>query len=133
MVALPGSHEFATRPALELRELANETFILYPRAVRPGLADAVITACEQAGFTPRIEQFAPQLSSTVNLVAAGLGVSIVPKSMQHLQAHAVAYLPLAGNPLQAFLGIAHRTDETSPVVLKFVEAAMSKGAQQRPG
>jgi DNA-binding transcriptional LysR family regulator len=127
VVALPGTHELANRPALDLRDLANETFILYPRSVRPGLADAVIAACEQAGFTPRVEQFAPQLSSTVNWVAAGLGVSIVPKSMQHLQAHAVSYLPLLGHPLQAFLGIAHRADETSAVVLKFVEAAKSKG------
>ena len=127
VVALPGTHELANRPALDLRDLSNETFILYPRSVRPGLADAVIAACEQVGFTPRVEQFAPQLSSTVNWVAAGLGVSIVPKSMQHLQAHAVSYLPLLGHPLQAFLGIAHRTDETSAVVLKFVEAAKSKG------
>jgi len=131
VVALPCTHALASKKSLDLRELEGETFILYPRSVRPGLADAVIAACEHAGFTPRVEQFAPQLSSTVNLVAAGLGVSIVPKSMQHLQAHAVSYLSLTGNPLQALLGIAHRSDETSPIVLKFVAAAKSRVANQR--
>jgi DNA-binding transcriptional LysR family regulator len=123
VVAVPSGHPLAKRQDIDLRELASESFILYPRAVRPGLADAVVAACEKAGFTPKVEQYAPQLSATINLVAASLGISIVPRSMQGLQPHALAYVPLRGRPVQAQLGIAHRSSESSAAVLKFIELA----------
>ena len=123
VAAVPTGHPLASRRQVELGALAGETFILYPRAVRPGLADTVIAACEAAGFTPKVGQYAPQLSSTINLVAASLGISIVPDSMRCLQAGAVMYLPLSGEPLHALLGIAYRTDEGSSVVHNFMETA----------
>ncbi len=121
VAAVPSGHPLAKRKSIELRELANEAFILYPRAVRPGLADAVVAACEKAGFSPRVEQYAPQLAATINLVAASLGVSVVPRSMQGLQPGALAYIPLRGRPVRAQLSLAHRTDETSAAVLRFIE------------
>ena len=123
VVAVPSGHPLAGRQQVDLGALAAETFILYPRAVRPGLADTVVTACETAGFTPKVGQYAPQLSSTINLVAASLGISIVPDSMRCLQARAVTYVPLRGEPLHALLGIAYRTDESSAVVHNFIAAA----------
>ena len=123
VVAVARGHRLARRKAVLLRDLQAETFILYPRVVRPGLADAVVAACEQAGFVPKVEQYAPQLSSTINLVATSLGISIVPRSMQGLQSRAVAYVPLRGRPLTALLGIAHRTAEVSESVLGFVATA----------
>ena len=123
LVAVPSGHRLASRQEIDLASLAAETFILYPRAVRPGLADTVVAACEAAGFTPKVGQYAPQLSSTINLVAASLGISIVPDSMRCLQAHAVTYVPLRNEPLHALLGISYRTDEGSAVVHNFIDAA----------
>lgn len=125
VVAVPGGHRLARRRGVALRELGQETFILYPRAVRPGLADEVVSACEAAGFTPRVGQYAPQLSSTINLVAASLGISIVPASMRCLQPSLVVYLPLRGKPLHALLGVAYRADERSTVVRNFIAAGRS--------
>lgn len=126
VVAVPVGHRLATRKEIALLDLAAETFILYPRSVRPGLADQVIAACEAAGFSPKTGQYAPQLSSTVNLVAASLGISIVPQSMQRLQANAVQYLHLRGAALRAQLGIAHRSDERAAAVLNFVALARAQ-------
>jgi DNA-binding transcriptional LysR family regulator len=70
---------------------------------------------------PKVAQYAPQLSSTINLVAASLGISIVPRSMQGLQPHLVSYIPLRDQPLHALLGIAYRSGETSSPVLNFIE------------
>ena len=123
VVAVSSAHPLAARNDLEIRDLANETFVLYPRAERPGLADTVISACEKAGFSPKVKQYTPQLSSTINLVAASLGVSIVPKSMQGLQPQAVAYKRLRDQQLTALLGIAHRADEVSAPILRFIETA----------
>ena len=131
VAALPLGHPLARRKRLSLRELARESFILYPRAVRPGLADEVVGGCEAAGFTPRVGQYAPQLSSTINLVAAALGVSIVPASMRSLQPQLVAYVPLEGEPLEALLGVAYREEERSSAVRNFIAAA-SEAASSRP-
>jgi DNA-binding transcriptional LysR family regulator len=121
VAAVPVGHALARRKSIDLRELQNEAFILYPRSVRPGLADAVVAACEAAGFKPRVEQYAPQLAATINLVAASLGVSVVPRSMQGLQPSALAYIPLRGRPVRARLSLAHRAREVDFAVLKFIE------------
>ena len=134
VVAVPSGHPLAKREQVDLGALAAETFILYPRAVRPGLADTVVAACEAAGFTPQVGQYAPQLSSTINLVAASLGISLVPDSMRCLQARAVTYVPLRGEPLHALLGIAYRNDEGSAVVHNFIAAARrGRRTGARPG
>lgn len=131
VAALPSSHRLAKRKRIDLRDLAGEPFILYPRSVRPGLADDVIAACERAGFTPRVEQFAPQLSATLNLVTASLGISIVPRSMQGMHPGALAYICLRGRPVQARLGIAYRVGESAAAVLRFLDLARTRGAAAR--
>ena len=131
VAALPSNHRLARRKRIDLRELAGESFILYPRSVRPGLADAVIAACERAGFTPRVEQFAPQLSATINLITASLGISIVPRSMQGMHPGALAYVPLRGRPVQARLGIAYRVGESTEPVLRFLDLARTRSALPR--
>jgi DNA-binding transcriptional LysR family regulator len=123
VVAVSTGHRLAERVDLEMKDLADETFVLYPRVEGPGLADTVIAACEKAGFSPKVKQYTPQLSSTINLVAASLGVSIVPKSMQGLQPQAVSYKRLRDQHLTALLGIAHRAGESSAPILRFIETA----------
>ncbi|MGH7092571.1 MAG: LysR substrate-binding domain-containing protein, partial [Stellaceae bacterium] len=99
----------------------NETLILYRRPLGPGLYDSIIAACQRAGFSPRIGQEAPRMLSTLSLVAAGLGVSLVPGSMRRLQAEGIAYRPLAAaSALAAPLSLAHRKGETAPAVRRFV-------------
>lgn len=122
LIALPMAHPLAGNDVLTVAALAAENFILYPRPVGPGLHDRIITACQRAGFSPRIGQEAPQLSSTVNLVAAGLGISIVPASMNHVHADSVRYLPIAGEPVRAPLGLVYRKNERSAAIRNFVAA-----------
>jgi DNA-binding transcriptional LysR family regulator len=98
LVALPAQHPLlrgGKRKTIALSDLANETFILYRRPTGPGLYDAIIAACRAAGFSPRIGQEAPRMLSTLSLVAAGLGVSIVPESLRRLNTEGIAYLSLA--------------------------------------
>ncbi len=134
VVALASGHPLAQRSELEIKDLAEETFVLYPRTERPGLADTVIAACERAGFSPKVKQYTPQLSSTINLVAASLGVSIVPGSMRGLQPQAVVYKALRDQRLTASLGVAHRSGENSAPILRFIETARAAAneAAERP-
>jgi DNA-binding transcriptional LysR family regulator len=123
LVALPAAHSLAREDAaLPLPALANEIFILYKRPGGPGLYDTIITACRRAGFSPRVGQEAPRIISTLNLVAAGLGVSIVPASLRRLQMDGVVYRRLTGSAdLKAPLILACRPGENSAAVQRFLD------------
>jgi DNA-binding transcriptional LysR family regulator len=133
VVALPKGHPLAsggrkkktaqarTAP-LPLADLAAETFILYKRPGGPGLYDTIITACRAAGFSPHVGQEAPRIISTLNLVAAGLGVSLVPESLRRLQMDGVVYRKLAENEhLTAPLILACRRGENAAAVQRFID------------
>jgi len=137
LVALPTGHPLAgSYEPLALTELASHTFILYKRPGAPGLYDSIITACRGAGFSPRVGQEAPRIVSTLNLVAAGLGVSIVPESLRRLQMDGVVYRELDdAADLTAPLILACRRSENSAAVERFVDvvlrSAESLGTSER--
>ncbi|WP_243771836.1 LysR family transcriptional regulator [Burkholderia sp. D-99] len=94
-VALPTHHPLAreTRP-IALGALADEPFIMYRRAEGPGIWDDLLAACRRAGFVPRAVEEVPRLLSAVTMVAAGLGISILPRSAQSLHRGSVVFRPL---------------------------------------
>jgi len=125
VAALPTGHPLAgaARTRLPLVALEPETFILYRRPLGPGLYDAIIAACQRAGYSPRVGQEAPRMLATLSLVAAGLGVTLIPASMQRMGIDGVAYRPLARNAgLIAPLNLAYRRDESAPAVRRFIAA-----------
>ncbi|NNH81652.1 LysR family transcriptional regulator [Rhizobium laguerreae] len=115
VIALPASHSLARRSELPLAALADEPFILFPRRVGLSLYDDVVLACRKAGFELTVAQEAPQISSVVNLVAADLGVSIVPASISQIKLEGVAYRPIEGPPAVARLALAILKTHRSPV------------------
>ncbi|MBY3072455.1 LysR family transcriptional regulator [Rhizobium laguerreae] len=115
VIALPASHSLARRSELPLAALADEPFILFPRLVGLSLYDDVVLACRKAGFELTVAQEAPQISSVVNLVAADLGVSIVPASISQIKLEGVAYRPIEGPPAVARLALAILKTHRSPV------------------
>ena len=128
MIAVfPAGHRLAAEPEappLVLAELANEIFILYRRPLGPGLYDAIITACQRAGFSPQIGQEAPRMLATLSLVAAGLGVTLVPDSMRRLRVEGLAYRRLDEQVgLVAPLNLACRRGESGPAARRFIALA----------
>ena len=121
-VAFPAKHPLSKKAALALKELSEETFILYRRPDGRGLYDVIIAACSEAGFSPHVGQEAPRIVSTLNLVAAGLGITIVPASLSRLPLEGVVYRPLKGKPaLKVPLNLACRRDERSAATLAFID------------
>ncbi|QJI31298.1 LysR family transcriptional regulator [Pseudomonas sp. ADAK18] len=122
LLALPTDHPLAldaTTP-LPLANLATEAFVLYRRRVGLGLYDAILVACREAGFSPQVVQEAPRMTATLSLVAAGLGVSIVPSSMQRLRGDGIVYRELSEcRSLVAPLHLATRLGDTSSVLDQF--------------
>jgi DNA-binding transcriptional LysR family regulator len=124
IAALPADAAQARgRGPIRLASLAGEPFILFPRRVGTSLYDAIVGACRRAGFAPRIEQEAIQMQTIVSLVAARMGVALVPASLEHLRRTGVAYRPLADARGRVEIGIAWRTGDDAPAVRAFVALA----------
>jgi DNA-binding transcriptional LysR family regulator len=107
VVVLPESHAQAAQTQITLADLAEEPFITYPAHHRSVVHDAVLDACQVAGFTPQATEVA-ETSTLVSFVAAGLGVALVPASVQHLRITGSVYRPLAGTTPTVELAVATR-------------------------
>ncbi|WP_459614711.1 LysR family transcriptional regulator [Bordetella sp. 2513F-2] len=113
LAALPPGHRLCRKRAVAMRDLADEDFVLYPRPVGAGLYDAILGACQRAGFVPRVSQEAPQMASIISLVAAGVGIALVPAAMRHMGAEGIEYRPVRGDAPHAMLDMAYRVHERS--------------------
>jgi len=122
LAAFPADHPAVrggTRKRIALSELADESLILYRRHSGPGLYDAIIAACSAAGFSPRVAQEAPRMLSTLSLVAAGLGVSLVPASLRRVNIEGVVYV-----------GVTRPAELRAPLNLIWRDAPLSGAARR---
>ncbi|BDG01886.1 LysR substrate-binding domain-containing protein [Anaeromyxobacter oryzae] len=135
VAALAADHALAARRALRLRALAAEPFVLFPRDRRPGWYDFVLGVCRGAGFQPVVGQEAPDLATAMALVAAGLGVTLVPASVRDLRREGVAYRPLGPPAPRTTLLALRRPGDALPVVDRFLavarEVLRGAGARRR--
>ncbi|OIJ26748.1 LysR substrate-binding domain-containing protein [Nocardioides luteus] len=123
-LAIPVDHRLAVEPVVALADLRTEPFIAYS-ARDSAVNEAVLRSCREAGFVPRREHEAPSTAVLLALVAAGLGVAIVPASVRALPLEGVVFRDLldAGS---VELALAYRTDDDNPVVdavIEILEAA----------
>ncbi|WP_144110590.1 LysR family transcriptional regulator [Paraburkholderia sp. BCC1886] len=115
------------RTEVSLKALANEDFILVRRPGAPGMYADILAACSQAGFEPRIAREVPRMLSGINLVAAGLGITLVPASMQRYDQVGTVYCTLA-NPskLSAPLHLAYPTALHNSAAARFIELVQAR-------
>ncbi|SUV58164.1 LysR family transcriptional regulator [Bordetella parapertussis] len=121
LVALPPDHPLCRKRTVPVAALAEQDFVLYPRPIGAGLYDAIMQACQRAGFTPRVIQEAPQMASIISLVAAGVGIAVVPAAMRHMGAAGIVYRPIRGDAPRALLDMAYRRQPRSAAVRHAVE------------
>jgi len=106
--------------ALTLARLCGDPLILVRRPGAPGMYADLLALCHAQGLEPRVAAEVDRMMTNLNLVAAGVGVSVVPASMAGVHPHAVAYLPLKGcESLDAPLTVAWRDGEDSLPAQRF--------------
>lgn len=120
LVALPEAHRLASLPELSLAELSKEAFVSFPEQPSPSYAQAVRAACESAGFTPHVVQEVREMQTAISLVAAGLGIALLPASVQHLHRDGVVYRALREPAPRTELAVVSRKDDPSPVLQNFL-------------
>jgi DNA-binding transcriptional LysR family regulator len=137
LVAMPSDHRFAlarskgSRP-LPLSRLCEEGIILVRRPGAPGLYAELLALCHAKGLRPRVVAEVDRMMTNLNLVAAGVGLSVVPASMTGVHAHAIAYARLAdGGQLDAPLTLVSRAEEDNLPAQHFA-ALLRRLASENP-
>ena len=125
VLALSTRHQLASRKRLRLADVANEDFVLFPRDLAPGLYAAVLALCRDAGLHPHIVQTSRELYTTVSLVEAGVGVTIIPESVRKMGWRGVRYFPIASERATTRIDAAWRPDNRNPIIQPFLEIARS--------
>jgi DNA-binding transcriptional LysR family regulator len=96
VVALPDGHRLAAADTVTIGELRTEDFIMYPAGSRSVVHDAVIRACRAADYYPRVAHESAKTSTQLSLVAAGLGIAVLPESVRGIALAGVHYRTVAG-------------------------------------
>ncbi len=125
LVALPEGHTLSAQARVSIQDLAHEGFILSMRASAPELYDNIISFCAQAGFSPKAVQTAAQLQTVLGLVAAQMGVAILPAAAQKLRREGVCYRPFVEPAPMAELMMIWRKEEESVIFKNFLAARAS--------
>lgn len=105
IAVVPASHGLASRARIALAELADAPFVSYSQQEATGLHYAVSSACQAAGFLPRVVQETTQIQATISLVAAGLGVALVPSLHGRRSVDGVHFLTLTDVNLGPDIGL----------------------------
>ena len=125
VLAISKQHALASRKHLKLTDVANEDFVLFPRDLAPGLYAHVLAVCAEVGVHPRVVQTSRELYTTISLVEAGLGVTIIPESVQQMGWRGVRYYPIRSPLAATRIDAAWRADNRSAVLPAFLEITRS--------
>ncbi|HTO61590.1 MAG TPA: LysR substrate-binding domain-containing protein [Bradyrhizobium sp.] len=94
IVALPQRHALARHKSLSLSAIADQPMIVPDRRSRPHSHDLTMKLFEHADLTPRVVQVADEKQTIVNMVAARLGLAIVPRWTSRMAIAGVRFIPL---------------------------------------
>ncbi|WP_010089033.1 LysR substrate-binding domain-containing protein, partial [Burkholderia ubonensis] len=124
IAALPAGHPLADpdRP-LALADVANETLIVYPSTPRPSFADQQLSALRDGGLAPAGVHEVRELQTALGLVAAEVGVSLVPESVEGVRVKGVVYRRLPEPVATSPIIMSRRVHDESPATAAFCAIA----------
>jgi DNA-binding transcriptional LysR family regulator len=79
---------------IRIADLARERFIVFQRSSSPAVFDTIVRACNDNGFSPRLQDELNNMNSVLATVEAGEGVAIIPASARNLRADNVSFFRL---------------------------------------
>ena len=124
VAVLSSASPLARKKTIDMRDLKAMPFVMYPPGAGTGIYPQIFRLCREAGFVPNVAHEAGEASTIIGLVAAGCGVSLLPKSFDRIRMDGVCYRPIADEGATTTLLLAQRGDEASALVEAFVALAM---------
>jgi len=125
-VVLPVNHPLAGRQEIDVCSLRDERFLLLNESDGVGLRSRILDACHLAGFEPLAENASTNMTSIISMIAAGLGITLAPSHLSGLNMPGVVFRPLTSAAALSELALISRLDETSGIILRFVDQVWAR-------
>ncbi|MQS38864.1 LysR substrate-binding domain-containing protein [Streptomyces katsurahamanus] len=120
VLAVPQEHWLSEAATVRMDQLRHESFIMYGSALGSVVNDTVVRGCLAAGFQPRCAHEVTETSTALALVAAGLGIALLPDSIRSAPREGVVCKTVA-DALRVRLVLAWRADDESPLLKNLLE------------
>ena len=124
VLVVPASHPLAERKKVRLSEVSGQDFVMYDRMHAPGFHDLVFGILRNAGIVPNVRQTAGEMPTLISLVAAGMGISILPESAVKHNVAAVVGCAITDAIALSEIGLASNKDTDSAVIKNFRSLAL---------
>ena len=119
-LVLHKDHPLGSLPEIPIQLIMNEPFIMFPRHLGPNFYDLIISYFWGHGISLNVVQEAIQMQTIVNLVATGMGISVVPSSVESYKHPEVIYKKFKETTPKINLYVGWRQDEKSTIVDHFL-------------
>jgi len=116
VACIPATHPLAGSKRIALRSLRHEPFLTFSRDASPAYFDQMMAMCASAGFQPATHRFGGQILTLVAMVAAGMGVSLVPESVGRSEMKGASFVPLTSSRPHPSAFFVWRTDQRSAAI-----------------
>ena len=134
MAVMRTDHPLAARQGdLSVTDLAEEPMVLYASSIGSGLYQKIVDLCRDSGFAPNVAQAANATPTMMGLVAAGMGISILPESLKRLPLDGLKFVPLREPKAQTAVWLAKRWDDRSSLVRHLFQQASRLKAKGSAG
>lgn len=130
-IVLSKSHPLASGKTITVRQLAEEPFIAYGRRWAPLFFDHWTSICRKASFTPNVVQEVAEMDTALVLVAASIGVAILPEGIARRSRYGLKIKPLISEKVISEIGVAVQTSRATPLLHRFVRVAKQFGPSNR--
>lgn len=127
-IVISKSHKLAREKTLSVADLAREPFVTYGEKWAPEFYQTWTGLCRKAGFTPVIVQETAEMDTALALVAAGLGVAILPEGVANRPRSALKVISLAAEKTRSQIGIAVANDNINPLAANMIAIAKQCGS-----
>ncbi|KQZ39560.1 LysR family transcriptional regulator [Duganella sp. Root1480D1] len=126
LLVLSSDSPLARKRKIKVADLAELPWVMYPKESGVGINHAILSMCRAAGFVPQVAMEAGEAATIIGLVAAGIGVSVLPSPFQSMHLEGVVFRPLDDTGAVTSLQLAQRRGDGGALVEAFVRVALEE-------
>ena len=123
VLVVPKNHLLSGQASVSVDDIVREPFILYPAKPRPSYADHVVGLFERCGYSLDVAFEANEMQTAIGLVAAGLGVTLVPSSVQCMRRDDIDFITLSAPDFTSSIMMSWSKGNESPFLREVIALA----------
>jgi DNA-binding transcriptional LysR family regulator len=130
VLAAPLGHPLAARRTVPVRAIDGAPFVTYPRYAAPDMYDHMMRYLRDGGARPNVVLEPIPVYGILSAIAAGIGVSLLPKCLEGIRQEGVVYRPVAGPQLPITWSIAYRRGKLDGAAAAFLDVVHALSAKR---